>query len=25
MIVESQRLSDSANVVEAIEESKFKP
>lgn len=25
MIVESERLSDSANVVEAIEESKFKP
>jgi len=25
MIVESQRLSESANVVEAIEESKFKP
>ena len=24
-IVESQKLSDSANVVEAIEESKFKP
>ncbi len=25
MIVESERLSDSANVVQAIEDSKFKP
>lgn len=25
MIVESERLSDSANIVEAIEESKFRP